>query len=482
MSTPTNQNNSVDLFPVPKPLQTTILPTPQPLPGATPISTTTLREVLSDNHSRHHCYFGVGGLHNHAAHTAIALWYLGADSDVINAAYTYEKTYLRLRYTSPGPINQANWTVHLGNENYYDAYLAFFINELASEGPTATLEKYIFANSANFPGGEHKVEMLNRFNGGLVHPLIHVGYGFELGLPGMIAEGLAQAAVHAASASAVIPASWFKTSPGKDRPNSTPSVLNVLARVLADPDIVGHDLKHPFVSFEDTLERHGDKLVEYVEAWSPDLSTQEGVQAALEEVVWLSTLLYAAPSMTTEEKGLFNADFFYMHLVTSSVFLPSLFLHLNQRSKELLLHSYVSICLAWFIARGKPQLEIEAFFASDSLKFLVTDVPLPAPYHEISLPSEASPNPWVNIIQESIVHPDDHISKLQRTLLHYAQFYGRREAGYFKNTELKDAERIDGTLFVRAANLTSFRLRSTEDKNKYFGFVAWWDRRGHYQN
>ena len=33
-------------------------------------------------------------------------------------------------------------------------------------------------------------EMLNRLLAGLVHPLIHLAYGLEFGLPGQVAEGL----------------------------------------------------------------------------------------------------------------------------------------------------------------------------------------------------------------------------------------------------------------------------------------------------
>jgi Questin oxidase-like len=32
--------------------------------------------------------------------------------------------------------------------------------------------------------------MLNRLMAGLVHPFIHLAYGFEFGLPGQVAEGL----------------------------------------------------------------------------------------------------------------------------------------------------------------------------------------------------------------------------------------------------------------------------------------------------
>ena len=38
--------------------------------------------------------------------------------------------------------------------------------------------------------GKKHPEMLNRLLAGLVHPFIHLAYGFEFGLPGQVAEGL----------------------------------------------------------------------------------------------------------------------------------------------------------------------------------------------------------------------------------------------------------------------------------------------------
>lgn len=75
-----------------------------------------------------------------------------------------------------------------------------------------------------------------------------------------------------------------------------------------------------------------------------------------------------------------------------------------------------------------------------------------------SAPEAVTPNGWHPIIQSTLTHPDDHLPKLQRSLSEYAIHFGLTPAGTFKNTELKDAELIDGTLFIRAAGLTLSRL------------------------
>ena len=57
------------------------------------------------------------------------------------------------------------------------------------------------------------------------------------------------------------------------------------------------------------------------------------------------------------------------------------------------------------------------------------------------------------------MHPDEHLCKVQRALMHYGEVYGGKTPGDFAGLkELGGAEKLDGTLFVRAAGLTAGRL------------------------
>ncbi|KAI6147673.1 hypothetical protein BKA82DRAFT_1003581 [Pisolithus tinctorius] len=64
-------------------------------------------------------------------------------------------------------------------------------------------------------------------------------------------------------------------------------------------------------------------------------------------------------------------------------------------------------------------------------------------------------NPFLPIIQSFILHPNNHLPKIQRSFAHFSTLYGNRPAGYHKGTELEGAELLDGSLFVRAALLTA---------------------------
>lgn len=77
--------------------------------------------------------------------------------------------------------------------SFYQAYVSFFSKQISEKGATSTLEEFVFSEKYNFQEGRDantQPEMLARTFAGIVHPLIHVGYGVEFGLKGMLVEGL----------------------------------------------------------------------------------------------------------------------------------------------------------------------------------------------------------------------------------------------------------------------------------------------------
>lgn len=70
--------------------------------------------------------------------------------------------------------------------------MTFFTNVVKEKGSAAAIEEYIFSTKANFDPARtvgEQPQMLNRLLASLLHPIIHVGYGLEFGLPGMVIEG-----------------------------------------------------------------------------------------------------------------------------------------------------------------------------------------------------------------------------------------------------------------------------------------------------
>ncbi|KAK1216322.1 hypothetical protein PQX77_021059 [Marasmius sp. AFHP31] len=397
--------------------------------------------------------------YSHVAHHVLAVWALGASEDAIQAAYDVGSETQRAAFESPGMVTKDNFTEHLGNEKLYSAYLKYFVDQLQRKEARNVLEEHVFSPGFNSDGQDRNASsrqpgMLSRFLDSLIHPLIHTGYGFEFGLPGVIAEGLAQTAVHQSN-STIVPPTLFSTSPSTFSNSSSMHAFTVLAEVMDNPTI--QPTRHPHHKmYQTTISRYADTILEFADKWAQfDPTDPEVVDQKVEELRWMNTLIYMIPGYHSREHGRgkqFNADFYSMHLVTSSLFLPPLLAALSPPNKILLLRTYFSVSLVWWLARGKTSnLDIEGFYAAN-----------PHP------PSDR----WPELIRHAVSHPDDHLVKVQRAMSHYSFLYGSRQSGVFEGTGLKGAERLDGTIFLRAAVLTSERVEKGKSVMEY------WDRNG----
>ena len=54
------------------------------------------------------------GFHNHLAHHLLAVYALGATSELLQAAYDEHASYQAPRKPSPNPITSDTWKTHLG--------------------------------------------------------------------------------------------------------------------------------------------------------------------------------------------------------------------------------------------------------------------------------------------------------------------------------------------------------------------------------
>ncbi|KAG2065058.1 hypothetical protein BDR04DRAFT_191089, partial [Suillus decipiens] len=212
--------------------------------------------------------------------------------------------------------------------------------------------------------------------------------------------------------------------------------FSILAKIMQDSKFAPKEIEKHFQDFDGLISEHGDAIWRHVEQWTIDPSQPGEIERKIEECIWTSAILYSIGGWN-KDKSL-AADFFFLHLVTSSLFLPSLLPYLSQTSQVLLLRGYFASTLGWWVARGFPRLDIQGFFNTTS--------------HLLSESKVA--NPFLDIVQSAIIHPNEHMLKIQRAFAHFSSLYGARSKGYFKDTELEGAEALDGSLFLRAARLT----------------------------
>ncbi|KAG0698541.1 hypothetical protein DFH29DRAFT_983846 [Suillus ampliporus] len=153
-----------------------------------------------------------------------------------------------------------------------------------------------------------------------------------------------------------------------------------------------------------------------------------------------------------------------MQMVTSSIFLPSLIAYLSPRAQVLLLRAYFATAVTWWVARGRPSLDFKPFFESTS-----------TPPNGPAIPGRADTQ-LLPLIQSAITHPNDRYPKIQRAFAHFSTIYGTRSKGYFAGTELDGAEELDGSLFVRAAVLTTDYIGWAREGQE----VKFWSLEGFY--
>jgi hypothetical protein len=411
-----------------------------------------LRRYLQQDYEDHHGSFNYDssrGAHNHTAFHLLVEWALGGTPELLEAIWKQHEDNERDAFASPAAITTDNVFDHLGNGKYYQAYLYFF-SDIALKTPiNDVLEEWIFSPKANLDGKQP--QMLNRLLDGILHPLLYLGYGIEFSLPGLIAEGLTHVSVHGAPSSTLLPKSMFgaqtKRGPGTH-------AFSIVSRILKDSAF-----KNYVGSFDNLQVNLGQKIQSYAAEWLVDGANPAEIAKKVQELTFLNVMIYAVGGWRdTTSGGEFHlAEFTLLHLLTSSMTLTSYMAVISSpTSKSLLLRAYFTRSVALYISRGRPELPIRSFFAAP----ILTDFPGPAvkptalAFPDPRSPFAETPNLWLKIIQSALVHPDDHLSKVQRTLAHYGSLYGHIAAGEYKGTELKDSELVDGTLFVRTAALT----------------------------
>ncbi|KAL0067526.1 hypothetical protein AAF712_005517 [Marasmius tenuissimus] len=456
-------SSNIDFFPTPsKALQASPKgSSPAIYPGVTSEGTETLRAILRENHEKYHIFYNEMKFVNHLGHRALAVWALGAGKDVIQKTFDDDSKMQKPRGTTPKPITRQNFNEHLGDPKFYDGYLTYFANLVrAGRTPGQLLEEYIFSPDMNTPNGAgENPQMLARFLDGVFHSMIWTGYGIEFGLPGIIAEALAQAAVYTTQLAPLV-SGYFSPSVVKSEPESI-HAFSVIARIRDDKNvrIPPADARDFPNALKFVLKNDTAGILGHVAAWS-DFEDSE-IDRKMEEVIWANTLIYGSCGVKNEG---FNADFFGMHTVTSSLFLPTVLSVLSPASQKLLLPAYFTIILSVWIYRGKPALNVRTLFNGH----------VPSPFPTTSNYG-VKRNPWFDLINHSIVHPDDHLVKLHRALAHFASLYGSTKAGELAHAsaELDGTELVDGTLWLRAAVLTANRVEELDAR-------GYWDRLGYF--
>ncbi|KAH9841517.1 uncharacterized protein C8Q71DRAFT_700804 [Rhodofomes roseus] len=466
-------------------MSSTLPPTISPgildVPGATYESKTTLERLLQEDRETHHCFFGKVGLHNHLSHHLLAAYDLGAPAKLLQAIYDQERSGLSPIHLADRSkdvvekqetaITLQNWTKYLGQEKYYANYLAFFADEIAQYGIEGVFERYLFSRDAN----ENGALVLLRFIGGAVHPIIQTGYGVEFGSDAMVAQGLAQTAVHQPFVPDIFDLNTPKgtneatssASSGHRQPYRGRSLLAILREAYDSKTmepVMPYDPDAPLrVRIQDALKTPGrvGEIKRFAAQWQVDTSRgQEALDEKVEELLWATTLLLAGSGKHGRPPRL---DFFLMHMLNMSIFVPSLLTVIPKaENRAALLHAIVPVLLMYLTIRGRPQIDAPLLMSYTATPRPPSQDKGPSP-HSTAIGDRRDAetvNPWPDIVASVLHAPDPHTLKAIRSLYYAAQHYGTTPPGGAIGAF--DAEgrethegmsKVDGTIFVRAAGV-----------------------------
>ncbi|KAJ7022471.1 hypothetical protein C8F04DRAFT_1048986 [Mycena alexandri] len=447
-------------------------------PGATPESTALVAELLHTNFTAYHCFHNDQQFSNHLSHHILTLHDLGASAECIREMFAQEAAKQRDLFPNGTPtdeasdINESNWIKSLGKENShkYPHYLSFFLTEIKKDGVSGVLERYLFSPEANANG----TLMLTRFVGRLFHPMIDAGFGVEFGQDFIVAQGLAQAALTEPDGVSILDdgAGLPKIQSG-----SPTTLLSLLREVYESPKLAP-------MPYETESSRRSDSSNGWSRTPSAERrsarSTQSGraeedIMKKVEECMWQATLLLGATSKPGRKPRM---DFFFMHLLTSSLFLRGIVDAIQAPiHKAQLLQAYARTAALYIILRGRPRIDpalVMSYPASPAAILAPTAI----------LGTVGYGSPWLPLLNNAAMHTEPHVVKAIRMLFYCAQQYGGTPAeavigavdGEGKEIH-KGAAKLDGTLFIRVAGKLTDAVGwvANGEKERFwdFGGIGW---------
>ncbi|CED82261.1 Domain of unknown function DUF4243 [Phaffia rhodozyma] len=464
--------------------------------GRTAKSEATMKDLIEKDGQNHHIFTSNNIFHNHLTHHVLSAWSLGASSSLLKHIYDINATELvplqpldrqkalisrgiKVRVDVP-EITESNWTEYLGIADAYAAYLAFFLAQTKSLGMKDTLSSYVFGHEANFgkegTDASKRPVMLVRLMAGAVHPFIQTGFGAEFAFIGplLFAEGLAEAAVHSVkSVQPIFPSDWPEvplSEHGGDGAAENVSVLEAYKRLVDDENVVQGDYdpdKMISTRMTDVIKNGNAPLIrKLVSQWTasqPDLSSKKKgnaseawVERKMDEVMVFAAFIACATGKLGEEPKI---DFFLMHILTSSLFLPSFIPLLSAPNQIKLLETYLAAAFQLCMSRGLPKID-------GRIPWNRTQWPV-RPGNKIGRGREG--NGWNEILEEALYVPDSHTVKSIRSLFYLSTKLGTSPAGSLPGSSLssslksqrQDGEEetfpgmgsVDGSIFIRMAGL-----------------------------
>ncbi|KAF3938453.1 hypothetical protein ABW19_dt0203352 [Dactylella cylindrospora] len=299
-----------------------------------------LTHLLKANHINHAINYHELRFHNHMAHILGSAYFLESSPEHLTEIYDEESKELEPWTDSPGEIAPHDWRNHLGDRRYQRAYLDFFEDEMVNRS-------YDWKGTVMHFLLEGDKPLLHGLVDGFGHPLIHLGYAFEMENREVAMEALAMAAT------AYNNIHEFSDNPNPPLPYVTyNNILNLLANIREDFRLDG-EFRH--AAPENAEKVLGEMVMQLWERANSFVFTIEELSSVYERQVDAAVLIF----LTGHKKGDPQYDFFLAHLVTTAHALRIVLPLLSFQQAWHVIKSHVVLTVVVYISQCRPLIKKE---------------------------------------------------------------------------------------------------------------------------
>ncbi|KAL5688518.1 hypothetical protein EMGR_000746 [Emarellia grisea] len=298
-----------------------------------------LKHLLKLNHANHAILYNERKFHNHAPHILSSAFLQGADADDLNRVYEAESKTLEPWIDSPGEISTYDWRDFLGRREYQRAFVDFFEDELVRHGYDwkKVVADYLFSG---------KEPLFSSLVADLGHPLIHLGYAFEMSSREVAMEALGLVATCYSDIHKYIDDSSYSRA---DSSYHSSSLFEILAKVRADKRFKGVFATPGDHNLETLFRHHEAALLDHWNAWK----IEDPVPQFRESQQLAAAVLTATQADPTEKY-----DFFLVHILTTSHAVRILLPLIPARFQVPLVRQWWLMTLAVYIAQLRPEIDL----------------------------------------------------------------------------------------------------------------------------
>lgn len=308
----------------------------------------TLKHLLKANHVNHAILYHKLEFDNHMPHILSSAYLLGANHHQLNKIYEKEAEELEPWLDSPCELTQEDWKDYRGDRHYQRAFVDFFEDTVASRKYAYDWKKVV--NDYMFEGDE---PLINCVISGLGHPLIHLGYAFEMNNKEIAIESMSLASCqynymhkYTDSPSFIKPVPFSSTSP-----------MELLNRMATDERFDGIFKERRFDNIEILFQKHEELVLEYWNSWDlsdPKRQFQESQNTAVNLLV------------ATVAPGTHSYNFFLVHLLTTSHAVRILLSFIPTRLHVPLVRQWWLLVISVYAAQLRPKMDIDNINPGDN--------------------------------------------------------------------------------------------------------------------